>query len=53
MILFMICNFMFVCIYISCKEIDQSSLNNKQVPDRIHLLGSASSLSMFMLALKM
>jgi hypothetical protein len=41
------------CIYIYVLFIDQSSLSNKHVPDKIHLLGSASSLYIFMLALKM
>lgn len=35
---------------ISCA---QSSLRSRQVPDKIHLLGSESSLSIFRFALKM
>lgn len=39
-------------IYILFKKIDddQSSDNNRQVPDKIHLFGSLSSFSIFRLA---
>ncbi len=57
-------NFSFIAkkltLYIKFKSIilktfvlPQSSLSNKQVPDKLHLLGSESSLSMFKFALKM